>query len=170
MVTQNYFIQGKHSRDIRNSCNYVALFRNCADAGLNKRVATAFGLKEAYQAAERDTYTNQIYPYMFIDQTQRAQLSTYRLYTEILGPFKKVYNSDGMRGFILTEKDFLAAYRVLETKQHTVLAVRKNENSTKDLSRKDNKNDNSDGKEKRKTKREKIRQKIVEQRLGKNIQ
>ena len=48
LVTQNYFIQGKHSRDIRNSCNYVALFRNCADASLNRRVATAFGLKNAY--------------------------------------------------------------------------------------------------------------------------
>ena len=23
LVTQNYFLQGKHSRDIRNSCNYV---------------------------------------------------------------------------------------------------------------------------------------------------
>lgn len=63
LVTQNYFLQGKHSRDIRNSCNYVALFRNCADASLNRRVATAFGLKEAYNAAERDTYSTQVYPY-----------------------------------------------------------------------------------------------------------
>ena len=33
VVTQNYFIQGTHHRDIRNSCNYIALFRNCGDAG-----------------------------------------------------------------------------------------------------------------------------------------
>lgn len=127
LVTQNYFIQGKHSRDIRNSCNYVALFRNCADAGLNKRVATAFGLKNAYLAAEMDTYYKYVYPYMFIDQTQRAQLSNYRLYTEILGQFKIAYNTDGMRGYILSEKDFSSAFQIIEDKKLVVLAANKNE-------------------------------------------
>ena len=76
-VTQNYFTQGPHSRDIRNSSNFVALFRNCADATLNKRVANAFGLSKAYTAAELDVFHDNIYPYIFIDQTQRAQLSRY---------------------------------------------------------------------------------------------
>ena len=48
VVTQNYFQQGKYSRDIRNSCNYVGLFRNCGDSSLNKRVSQCLGLRKAY--------------------------------------------------------------------------------------------------------------------------
>ena len=133
LVTQNYFIQGKHSRDIRNSCNYVALFRNCADALLNKRVATAFGLKEAYLAAERDIYQTQIYPYIFIDQTQKAQLSNFRLYTEILSEYKIAYSSTGMRGYILSEKDFDSAFRIIADKKLVVLAINKHENTKRSI-------------------------------------
>ena len=133
LVTQNYFIQGKHSRDIRNSCNYVGLFRNCCDHLLNKRVATAFGLKNAYEAAERDIYATQIYPYVFIDQTQRAQLSSYRLYSEILGVYKVAYSASGMKGYILSEDDFQSAFKVLKEKSKSVLVVNKHENSTKSI-------------------------------------
>jgi len=133
LVTQNYFIQGKHSRDIRNSCNYVGLFRNCCDHLLNKRVATAFGLKNAYEAAERDIYATQIYPYVFIDQTQRAQLSSYRLYSEILGEYKVVYSASGMKGYILSEEDFQSAFKVLKEKSKSVLVVNRHENSTKSI-------------------------------------
>jgi len=133
VVTQNYFLQGKHSRDIRNSCNYVGLFRNCADASLNRRVATAFGLKNAYNAAEKDIYRTQVYPYIFIDQTQRAQLSDFRLYVDILGDFKTAYSTTGMKGYILTEKDFLAAYRIISDKKLFVISTRKNENSAREV-------------------------------------
>ena len=75
-VTQNYFTKGVYSRDIRNSCNFVALFRNCADAGLNTRVCNAFGLGKAYAAAEQDVFQTKVYPYVWIDQSQRAQLSS----------------------------------------------------------------------------------------------
>jgi vacuolar-type H+-ATPase subunit F/Vma7 len=129
LVTQNYFMQGKHSRDIRNSCNYAALFRNCCDHLLNKRVATAFGLKLAYEAAEKDTYTKDVYPYVFIDQTQRAQLSSYRLYTDILGDYKVAYSSTGMKGYILSEDDFLSAFRILSENKLSVIAVNKNEDT-----------------------------------------
>ena len=161
LVTQNYFIQGKHSRDIRNSCNYVALFRNCADASLNKRVATAFGLKNAYQAAERDIYYSQVYPYVFIDQTQRAQLSNFRLYTEILAQFKIAYNTDGMRGYILNEIDFSSAFRILENKKLVVLAANKNENQKNKISESTT-SDNSE--EKAEIKREKKRRRKEKRR------
>ena len=111
LVTQNYFIQGKHSRDIRNSCNYAALFRNCCDHLLNKRVCTAFGLKDAYLAAEKETYGSQVYPYMFIDQTQRSQLSDYRLFIDIIGKVRTVFSSNGMKGYILQEEDFLSVFK-----------------------------------------------------------
>jgi len=126
LVTQNYFMQGKHSRDIRNSCNYAALFRNCCDHLLNKRVATAFGLKLAYEAAEKEIYSKDVYPYVFIDQTQRAQLSSYRLYTAVLGDFKIAYSSTGMKGYILSEDDFLSAFKIVSENKLSVIAINKN--------------------------------------------
>jgi len=148
IVTQNYFIQGTFSREIRNSCNYVALFRNCSDASLNKRVATAFGLKGAYLAAEKDVYQTEVYPYFFIDQTQRAQLSNFRLYTQILGQFKIAYNTEGMRGYILSEKDLLSAFRIVEEKKLSVLVINRNENTKRSISK-----STSGSKDKRKKKR-----------------
>lgn len=65
-VTQNYFQQGRFSRDIRNSSNFVALFRNCGDSTLNTRVAKCFGLKRAYEQAEKDCFSTEIYPYFLL--------------------------------------------------------------------------------------------------------
>ena len=135
LVTQNYFIQGKHSRDIRNSCNYVALFRNCCDYLLNKRVCTAFGLKDAYLAAEKEIYQTQVYPYIFIDQTQRAQLSNYRLYVDILNKFKIAFSSTGMKGYILPEDQFLTKFKIISENKEKVIAVEKNEDKKRKISK-----------------------------------
>ena len=133
-VTQNYFTQGTFSRDIRNSSNYVCLFRNCADAKLNLRVARVFGLEKAYEAAEREIFQNNVYPYVFIDQTQRAQLSGYRLYINILDRIKVAFNLSGMKGYILTERDFLQVYTVISEKLKSVTVV-ENEDKAQKLSR-----------------------------------
>ena len=122
-VTQNYFTQGPYSRDIRNSANYVALFRNCADANLNKRVTTAFGLGTAYKAAKQANFDTKIYPYMFIDQTQRAQLSNYRLFVNIFDKIKIVFSSTGMKGYILGKQDFDLAYTIIQEKRKNVVAI-----------------------------------------------
>ena len=135
LVTQNYFMQATHSRDIRNSCNYIALFRNCCDHGLNKRVAIAIGLKNAYLAAEKDIYNSQVYPYMFIDQCQRSQLSSYRLFTDILGDCKVSYGTNGMKGYILTEDDFLSAFKIIREKPGIVIAANKNEDAGRKVSK-----------------------------------
>ena len=123
VVTQNYFTQGQFSRDIRNSSNVVCLFRNCADASLNIRVARAFKLEKAYQAAENDVFADQVYPYIFIDQSQRSQLSGYRVYTDILSKTKIAYSVDGMKGYILNEIDFKKIYKIIEEKPRSVKAV-----------------------------------------------
>jgi hypothetical protein len=132
-VTQNYFTQGIYSRDIRNSSNYVALFRNCADASLNKRVATAFGLGKAYQKAEEEFFKGNVYPYVFIDQTQRAQLSSYRLYVNIFDNPRIAYSSSGMKGYILGEKEFNAAFKILQERKNNSTVVL-NEDKTNKLS------------------------------------
>ena len=163
LVTQNYFIQGKHSRDIRNSCNYVALFRNCCDHLLNKRVCTAFGLKDAYLAAEKEIYSSRIYPYMFIDQTQRAQLSTFRLYIEILAKFKIAFGQNGMKGYILSEDDFSSAFQVISVNGVKLLAIRKNENKTRAIRESITSTDTkSDKKSKRKRSKSKKRKRSTE--------
>ena len=156
LVTQNYFLQAKNSRDIRNSCNYIGLFRNCCDHLLNKRVAIAIGLKNAYEAAEKDTYNSQVYPYMFIDQTQRSQLSSYRLFTNILGDCRIVYGSNGMKGYILTEDDFLSAFKVIREKPGVVIAANKNENTNRPIS-KSSKSDEESDEEKQPRKKSKKR-------------
>ena len=135
VVTQNYFQQGKYGRDIRNSCNYVGLFRNCGDSSLNTRVAQCFGLKKAYKAAEKDLYNSEIYPYFFIDQTQRAQLSTFRLYTEILSPIRTCYDTAGMKGYIVDESIFIRKFKIIQRHKRSVIAVERNENTTSPLSK-----------------------------------
>ena len=123
VVTQNYFQQGKYSRDIRNSCNYVCLFRNCGDSSLNCRVAQCLGLRKAYEAAERHSMENDIYPYFFCDQTQRAQLSTFRLYTNIISPIRTCYSIFGMRGYIVNESDFRRKFQTLRDTGKSVVAT-----------------------------------------------
>ena len=132
VVTQNYFTQGQFSRDIRNSSNVVCLFRNCADATLNIRVARAFKLEKAYQAAENDVFSDQVYPYVFIDQSQRSQLSSYRVYTDILSKVKVAFSVAGMKGYILNETDFKKIYKVIEEKPRSVKAI-PHENKTTEL-------------------------------------
>ena len=122
-VTQNYFVQGPFSRDIRNSTNFVCLFRNCADDKLNKRVAVALGITKAFSKAEEEVFQTQVYPYIFIDQTQRNQIYSWRVYTDILSKIRIAYNLNGMKGFVLPESEFLKTYRIIEEKLKSVSVV-----------------------------------------------
>ena len=144
LVTQNYFMQGKHSREIRNSCNYVGLFRNCCDDLLNSRVAQAFGLKAAYAAAEKDLFHCEVYPFIFIDQTQKGQISQYRLYTKIIGQIREAYSKTGMKGYILSEEDFKAGFQIISEKPGVVLAVKKNENKKRPVRESDSESSEND--------------------------
>ena len=155
LVTQNYFLQGKHSRDIRNSCNYIGLFRNCCDHTLNKRVATAVGLKRAYEAAEKDDYCSKVYPYAFINQCQAAQLSSYRLYTDILGDYKVAYSATGMKGYILSEDDFLSTFKIVSSNKQSVVAVKKHAIKKTAISESSESSEKSSDKRKKKRRREK---------------
>jgi hypothetical protein len=39
ILTQNNFTKGKYGREIRNSCNFLLLFRNCCDTSIDENVA-----------------------------------------------------------------------------------------------------------------------------------
>ena len=71
IMSQNYFANGRFSRNIRNSCNYSVLMRNCCDATINTRAAKAMNLTKPVSLAERENATKE-YPYIFIDQTQKG--------------------------------------------------------------------------------------------------
>ena len=125
IMTQNYFVNGKFSRNIRNSCNYTVLMRNCCDATINTRAARAMNLTKPVSLAEQSNADKE-YPYIFIDQTQKGQVSGYQIYTDIFGVYKKCYSKEGMPFYIIPEKDFLAIFDILQQKNRVVLAKEKN--------------------------------------------
>ena len=68
------------------------------------------------------------YPYLFIDQTQHGHVTRYRLFTEIFEPYHIAFSIDGMKGYIVNEKDFLANFNILYKTGINVVATVKNEN------------------------------------------
>jgi len=115
IMTQNNFTKGKYGREIRNSCNFAVLFRNCCDTSINETVCRMAGLSKAYLAASNDTENLQ-YPYYFIDQSQRGQLSSFRLFTNIFSRFKISWSTVGMKGYIINASDFESYFTIISTK------------------------------------------------------
>ena len=124
IMAQNYFVNGKFSRNIKNSCNYSVLMRNCCDATINSRAARAMNLTKPVSLAEQSN-ANKEYPYIFIDQTQKGQVSGYQIYTDIFGVYKKCFSKEGMPSYIIPEKDFLAIFNILQQNNRVVLAKEK---------------------------------------------
>ena len=133
IMTQNYFAQGKYGRNIRNSCNYAVFLRNCCDATINRRAARAMGLTKPFALAEKDNAEKQ-YPYIFLDQSQKGQVSGYQTYTNIFDRYMKCYSNGGMPSYIIPEKDFLSVFKILQAKNRIVLAQEKNENTINESS------------------------------------
>ena len=127
IMTQNYFAQGKYGRNIRNSCNYSVLLRNCCDATINRRAVRAMGLTKAFTIAEQSCVEME-YPYVFVDQTQKGQFSGYQIYTNIFNLYKKCYSNAGMPSYIIPEKDFLSVFKILQSKNRIVLAQEHHDN------------------------------------------
>ena len=125
IMTQNYFINGRYSRNIRNSCNYSVLLRNYCDATINSRAARAMNLTKPVAKAEQSNAEKE-YPYIFIDQTQKGQVSGYQIYSDIYGAFKKCYSNAGMPSYIIPEKDFLNVFEIIQQKNRVVLATQRN--------------------------------------------
>ena len=112
IMTQNNFSKGKYGREIRNSCNFAVLFRNCCDTSINENVARMAGLKKAYDAASHDL-EGVMYPHILLDQSQQGQLSPYRLYTRIFDQFKIAYSVNGMKGYVVGAPDFESVFQVI---------------------------------------------------------
>ena len=126
IMTQNYFTHGRYSRNIRNSCNFTVLLRNYCDATINNRAARAMKLTKPVALAEQWNADKE-YPYIFIDQTQKGQVSGYQIYTSLFDRYKKCYSNTGMPSYIIPEKDFSAIFHILQRNNRVVLAQQKNE-------------------------------------------
>ena len=111
IMTQNNFTQGKYGREIRNSCNFSVLFRNCCDTSINENIARRAGLKLAFNSAWNQI-KNSEYPCIFIDQSQKGQLTPYRLYTNIFTRYPEVWSVNGMKGYIVGAQDFETIFKV----------------------------------------------------------
>ena len=116
IMSQNNFSKGKYGREIRNSCNFSVLFRNCCDVSINENIARMAGMKKAYDSAALDIQ-GQKYPYMLLDQSQKGQLSPYRLYTNIFDRFPTCYSVDGMKAYVVEAQDFEQFFDVFSEKQ-----------------------------------------------------
>ena len=123
IMTQRYFDQGAYALSIRNSSNYHVLMNN-ADRRINCRAAHSLGLKTDFMIAERANQSK-LYPYIFIDQTNKARVSGLQVYTDILSKHKEViFNS--MLGVWMSKTDFNSNFELID--QNTAV---KNANSTK---------------------------------------
>ena len=138
IMTQNNFTRGRYGREIRNSCNFSVLFRNCCDTSINENIARMAGVKTAYRSA-LDDQSGSRYPYVLIDQSQKGQMTPYRVYTNIFDRHITVWSVGGMKAFVIGAQEFLSIFTVEENgREYTAI---KNEPSKK--SKKDNKSSHS---------------------------
>ena len=113
ILSQRYFAQGKFAMNIRNNCNFTILLRN-VDQKINVRIATLMSLQQPVKKAIIDSYDGNYWPYIFIDSSPKAQVTGYRVYTDIFGKYMVVYSDDGMKSYVVSEKDFLKFFIVKE--------------------------------------------------------
>ena len=115
ILSQRYFAGGKFAMNIRNNCNYTILLRN-VDSKINSRIAALMSLTKSVKKAMENIYEDNYWPYIFIDSTPRGQVTKYRVFTNIFGKYLEVYSDEGMKAFVIAEKDFLKFFKIRENK------------------------------------------------------
>ena len=126
IMSQRYFAQGKYSMNIRNNCNFTVLMRN-VDGNINFRIASLMSLQKPIKKAIEEVFPDNYWPFIFIDSSPKGQVSKLRVYTNIFDKYQEVYSDDGMKAFVISEKDFLKHFK-LSTER---LAISKYENEKK---------------------------------------
>ena len=103
IMTQRYFAGGPFALNIRNSSNYHVLMNN-ADCRINDRASNRLGLRKEFQVASNYN-KSELYPYVFIDQTNQARVTGLQVFIDILSKHKKaIVNS--MIYYLVSERDF----------------------------------------------------------------
>ena len=120
IMSQRYFTKGRFAMTVRNNVNFTVLMRN-TDARINKQIVRVLNVEKEF---EKVSAKNQKYPYVFIDTSPSALESGYRVYDDIFSSYKRVISDDGMRGYVISEKQFERFFKVINSTTATV----KNEN------------------------------------------
>ena len=115
ILSQRYFAHGKFAMNIRNNCNFTILLRN-VDSKINSRIAALMGLTKPIAKAIENVYEDNYWPYIFIDSSPRGQVTKYRVFTDIFAESQEVFSDDGMKAYVIAEKDFLKFFKVRENK------------------------------------------------------
>ena len=88
VMSQRFFTKGKFCLNIRNCCNFIVLMTNC-DAKLNERVGNTFNLKKDIVKAFA-LQCDILYPYVFLDMTNKARVTGVKIYLDIFSDHKIV--------------------------------------------------------------------------------
>ena len=112
IMTQRYFAGGPFALNIRNSSNYHVLMNN-ADCRINDRAANRLGLKTEYQVAS-EYNQSALYPYVVIDQTNKARVTRMQVFIDILSKHKKVI-VNSMIYYLVAERDFKFNCEIIDT-------------------------------------------------------
>ena len=102
VMSQRFFTKGKFCLNIRNCCNFITLMTNC-DAKLNERVGNTFNLKHDIAKAFAVQSEN-LYPYVFLDMTNKARVTGVKIYLDILSNHKVVL-VNLMKYYLVPEQD-----------------------------------------------------------------
>ena len=113
IMSQRYFAQGKYAMNIRNNCNFTVLMRN-VDSRVNIKIARLLDVEKPATFAMNDIYKHNYYPHLFIDSSPRGQVTSFRCYISIFGRVKVSFDQKGMKGYILSEKDFLNYFHPID--------------------------------------------------------
>ena len=111
VMTQQYFSNGVFCQKIRNCCDYHVIMRN-SDHSLTKRIARTLGHTNDITNALRLT-EDKLYPYIFIDKTQVGRVNKLQVYIDVLSKIKVVI-LNGMKYYLISEKDFESSYRKID--------------------------------------------------------
>ena len=101
IMSQRYFANGRYSMNVRNNVNFTVLLRN-TDARVNRNIVKLLNVEAPF----KNIKSTEKYPYVFIDTSPGAVESGYRVYEDIFSKHKIVYSDGGMRGYVISEKEF----------------------------------------------------------------
>jgi len=131
VMSQRFFSKGKFCLNIRNCCNFIALMTNC-DAKLNERVGNTFNLKQDIVKAFA-VQSDNLYPYVFLDMTNKARVTGVKIYLDIFSDHKVVL-VNLMKYYLVPEQDAIQFTKQTKSKEqpnkrHNQPAQSKEENS-----------------------------------------
>ena len=88
IMSQRFYTPGRYCLSIRNCCNFICVMNNC-DQKLNGRIGATFNMKKDFEKAF-ELQSDNLYPFIFLDMTNRARVTGIKLYLDIFSEYSKV--------------------------------------------------------------------------------